>query len=140
VAYPFLSDEWEAEVRRIRAEYRDQEPPVPLSVRINMTITDVPFGAKVRPAHVDTSAGAVEIEVGHLDRPDVTLTLEWSTARNILVGGDPQAVLAAFLGGRIKVDGDIAKLLELQSSGVMTGAGGVEAIAEAYGRIRAITE
>jgi hypothetical protein len=68
------------------------------------------------------------------------VTLEWTTARNILVGGDPQAILGAFLGGRIKVDGDITKLLELQSSGIAGGGGGLDALAEAYGRVRAITE
>jgi hypothetical protein len=138
VAYPFLSDEWEAEARRIRSEYADRTPPAPLSIRMNINITEVPFGDGVRHAHLDTSAGDVDLEAGHLDRPDVTVTLEWATARNILVGGDPQAVLAAFLGGRIKVDGDITKLLQLQNTGVITG--GVETLAEGYGRIRAITE
>ncbi len=139
VAYPFLSDEWEAEARRIRAEYEGRSPSLPLSIRMNLIVTEVPFGTGMLHAHLDTSSAGFELELGHLERPDVTLTLDYVIARGVLVDGDPQAVLAAFLGGRIKVDGDITKLLELQTSGVMAGA--VDPLAvEVYQRIRAITE
>jgi hypothetical protein len=138
VVYPFLSDEWEAEARRIRAEYEDRAPALPITIRVNLVIRDVPFGEGVVHAHLDTTAGAIELELGHLEGPDVTLTLDYATARTILVGGDPQSVVKAFFGGRIKVDGDISKLLELQTSGVMGGER-VD-VAEVYGRLQAITE
>jgi len=138
VAYPFLSTEWEAEARKIRAEYRDQAAAPPLSIRMNVIITDVPFDPRKLQAHVDTSGGTLDIELGHLERPDVTVTIEYATTRNLLMGGDPQALLMAFLGGRIKVDGDISKLLELPNAGA---AGGVDpVVVEVYHRIRAITE
>jgi hypothetical protein len=139
VAHPFLSDEWEAEARRIRAEYEDRVAALPLSIRMNLNVTEVPFGEQVIHARLDTSVGGIDLELGHLEGPDVTLTLDYGTARNILVGGDPQAVLAAFLGGRIKIDGDITKLLELQTSGALSGGGDPLAV-EVYERIRAITE
>ncbi len=139
MAYPFLSDEWEAEARRIRAEYEDRVPAMPFVIRANLIITEVPFGDGVTHAHIDTSGGGLELEIGHVEGPDVTITLDYPTTRKILVGGDPQAVIAAFFSGRIKVDGDITKLLELQSSGVMGGAGD-PLVAEVYGRIRAMTE
>ena len=138
MAHPFLSDEWEAEARAIRAEYEDRVPALPLSIRMNLNVTEVPFGDGLAQARLDTSAGGIDLELGHLDAPDVTLTLDYATARNILVGGDPQAVLVAFLGGRIKVDGDITKLLELQTSGALSG-GADPLAAEVYERIRAIT-
>ena len=141
VAYPFLSDGWELAARRIRAEYADRVPAVPLSIRANLIVREVPFREGTLAAHLDTSAGGIELELGHLERPDVTITLDYATARGILVGGDPQAVLAAFLGGRIKVDGDISKLLELQGGAMPATGPGTDALAtEIYHRIRAITE
>ena len=40
----------------------------------------------------------------------------------ILVDGDTQAAMSVF-GGRIKVDGDITKMIALQSSGALGAAG-----------------
>ena len=138
MAYPFLSPEWEAEARRIRAEYSGRTPEMPLSIRMNLIVTDVPFDPPRLEAHIDTSGDDVVVELGHLPRPDVTITIDYGTARSLLLGGEPQALLMAFLGGRIKVDGDISKLLELQNSGA---GGGIDPLAiEVYKRIRAITE
>lgn len=114
--YQFLSDEWLAEARKIRAEFHDKTPRVPVSVRMNQIIQDVPFGDGVIHAHVDTSSGDLEMETGHLEAPDLTVTLGYDTAKAILVDGDAQAAMQAFLGGRIKVDGDITKMLALQSA------------------------
>jgi putative sterol carrier protein len=66
---------------------------------------------------VDTSSGRLEVEPGHLESPDLTVTLSYATAKSILVDGDAQAAMNAFLGGRIKVDGDITKMLALQTVG-----------------------
>ena len=115
--YPFLSDEWVEETKKIRSEYKDQVPPVPVSVRMNQVINDVPFGDGVIHAHIDTSSGQLELEPGHLDSPDLTVTLSYATAKALLVDGDAQAAMNAFLGGRIKVDGDITKMIALQTAG-----------------------
>jgi putative sterol carrier protein len=116
--YPFLSDEWVAEARRIRAEFRGRAPEIPVSVRMNQIIQDVPFGDGTIEAHVDTSSGELEMETGHLESPDLTITIGYDTAKAILIDGNAQAAMQAFLGGKIKVDGDITKLLALQSAGL----------------------
>ncbi len=139
MAYPFLSDEWVAAARAIRAEYQDRAPAIPFSIRMNQIITDVPFGDGVVDAHLDTSSGTIELEVGHLVEPDLTITVGWDTAKAILIDGDAEAAMAAFLGGRIRVDGDITKLLTLQSSGVVGGGADPLAV-EVYERIKAITD
>jgi hypothetical protein len=41
--------------------------------------------------------------------------MAYGTARSLFVQGDIQAVMQAFLGGRIKVDGDLSKLLDPKS-------------------------
>ena len=117
--YAFLSDEWVGEAQRIYAEsgaagaIAGNAGLTP--VRVNLIVTDAPFSPAPIDAHVDTSAGRFDIDVGHLAEPDVTISMGYDTARSLFVQGDVQAVLQAFLGGRIKVDGDLSKLLDPRS-------------------------
>ena len=126
--YLFLSDEWLDEARSIRAEFKGKSPAIPVSVRMNQIIQEVPFGDGTIHAHVDTSSGELEMETGHLESPDLTITIAYSTAKAILVDGDAQAAMQAFLGGKIKVDGDITKMMALQSAGAggATDPGAIE--------------
>lgn len=135
--YQFLSDEWLEQTRKLREQYRDQVPEVPVTVRMNQIINEVPFGDGTILAHVDTSSGRLEMETGHLDSPDLTVTLSYATAKAILVDGDAQAAMNAFLSGRIKVDGDITKMIALQSAG--TGAAVNPAAGELVRRIQELT-
>jgi hypothetical protein len=64
--YDFLSDEWLAEARRIRGEYKGLATPNANPVRINLVVTEVPDRGQV-DAHVDTSSGELDIEHGHLE-------------------------------------------------------------------------
>jgi len=136
--YPFLSEAWLAEARAIRAELDSQgQPAVPSmvqSVRINLVVTDVPFDEDTVHAHLDTSSGELHLDIGHIDPVDLTVTLGYDVARAILVEGNPQAAMQAFMAGKIRVDGDIAKLMVLQASSPAPTAGEVAA------RIRSITE
>jgi hypothetical protein len=110
--YPFLSDEWIAEARKIRAEVADpQVEASPSPVRMNQVITDVPFGSGRLDAHLDTSSGTLEMETGHLEDPDVTVTLDYETAKAIFVDGTLEAGMKAFMDGKVRVQGDMAKLI-----------------------------
>lgn len=133
--HPFLSDEWIAEARSIHAEYRGRVAPVEHPIRVNLVVTAVPFGSGSVDAHVDTGTGEVEMDLGHLRDADLTLTLDYDTAKGILIEQDAQAAMSAFMGGRIKLDGDMAKLLLLQ--GQLATADPMAA--EAAERIRSIT-
>ncbi len=115
--YPFLSDEWIEAARAIREDYRAQAPPVTTAIRMNQVITDVPFGTGTLEAHLDTSSGELEMELGHLDKADTTVTLDYATARAIFVEGDQQAAMQAFMSGKIKVQGDMTKLMAMQQQG-----------------------
>jgi putative sterol carrier protein len=113
--YPFLSDEWTAEAQKIRDEYRGKGGAVAHTVKMNQIITDVPFGEGTIEAHMDTSSGELEMGTGHIDGPDVTVTLDYDTAKAIFVEGNPQAGMQAFMAGKIKVQGDMTKLMAMQS-------------------------
>jgi putative sterol carrier protein len=113
--YPFLSDEWVAEARAIRQELRSEPAPPISPIRMNQNVTDVPFGPGTIQTHLDTSSGELELEFGHLDDADVTVTLEYATAKAILVEGNPQIGMQALMAGKIKVEGDWSKLMALQT-------------------------
>ncbi len=136
--YPFLSDEWIAEARKIRAELSDpQVEAAPASVRMNQVITDVPFGSGRLDAHLDTSSGSLEMETGHLDNPDVTVTLDYETAKAIFVDGTLEAGMRAFMDGKVRVQGDMAKLIAALQQAAPPDPGTVDS---AQARIREITD
>lgn len=114
--YAFLSDEWTAEVRRLHDEVVTKATVPAQSVRMNLVLTESPLGDGTVDAHLDTSSGDFLIDSGHLDEADLTVTVEYETAKAILVDGDAQAAMQAFMSGRIKVDGDVAQLLAMQNA------------------------
>jgi len=134
--YPFLSDEWLEEARRIRAEYEGKSLPFPHAVRMNLVVTEVPFGDKDIDAHMDTSSGELVLDVGHLDSPDLKVTVDYDTAKAILIEGNPQVGMQAFMAGKIRVEGDMAKLLALQAAPVSADS----SAAEMANRLREITD
>jgi hypothetical protein len=131
---PFLSDKWLEEARTLRAQYSGTASPFPIVVKMNLVINEVPFGDGVMNAHLDTSSGEVDLDTGHLEVPDLTVTVDYLTAKAILVDGNPQAGMQAFMAGRIRVEGDMSKLMVLQ----VTPPGGHPT--DLADRLRAITD
>ena len=113
--YPFLSEEWIAEVRRLGEEHQGGGG-VAHAVKMNQIITDVPFGEGTINAHMDTSSGDMQMDMGHVENPDVTVTLDYETAKAIFVEGNPQAGMQAFMAGKVKVQGDMTKLMAMQTA------------------------
>jgi len=114
--YPFLSDDWMTEAKKIRDEYRGKTPAPAHAVRMNQVITDVPFGPGTLDAHMDTSSGELEMDTGHIESADLKVTLDYATAKAIFVEGNPQAGMQAFMAGKIKVEGDMTKLMAMQAA------------------------
>jgi putative sterol carrier protein len=114
--HQFLSAEWMDEARKVREEYKGRTAAIPHQVRMNQVITEVPFGDGTLHSHMDTSSGELVMEEGHLDEVDLTVTLDYETAKAIFVEGNPQAGMQAFMAGKIKVQGDMTKLMAMQQS------------------------
>jgi putative sterol carrier protein len=113
--YKFLSEEWVAAAKKIREEGGGGGDSAPAhQVKMNQVITDVPFGDGTVNAHMDTTSGKLEMDLGHLDDAELTVTLDYDTAKAILVDGNPQAGMQAFMAGKIKVQGDMTKLMAMQ--------------------------
>jgi putative sterol carrier protein len=83
---------------------------------VNVVAVGVPFGEGTVRAHIDTSAGSLQMELGAIDSPDVTVTTDYETARTLFVDQDPASTMQAFMSGRIKVEGDISRIMMLQMS------------------------
>lgn len=132
--HPFLSQEWMDEARKVREEYKGRTPPIAHQVRMNQVITEVPFGEGTLQSHMDTSSGELVMEEGHLDEVDLTVTLDYATAKAIFVEGNPQAGMQAFMAGKVKVQGDMSKLMAMQQTTPDATA------AEIQKRIQEITE
>ncbi len=113
--YPFLSAEWMEEAHKIREEFAGQTAAPAHAVRMNQIITDVPFSDEPINAYMDTSNGDLELDLGALDNPDLTVTVDYETAKAIFVEQNPQAGMQAFMAGKIKVQGDMTKLMAMQS-------------------------
>lgn len=106
----FLSDEWFAKVAELRAEAGDVEVPAALAdLAINI--------------NVDTDAGEKKlalvggmIEEGHADGAPTTMSLPADLAQKILIEGDQSAGMQGFMSGQIRIEGDMSKLMALQTA------------------------
>lgn len=114
--HPFLSPDWLEAVREVRDRHAGQVTSPGVSVRMNLVVTDVPFGDGVLSTYVDTTAGTLILEVGSLDDAEVTVTTDYDTARRLFVDFDQSAAMQSFMAGKIKVQGDMMKLIALQGS------------------------
>ena len=112
----FLSDDWMEAVKAIREKYADQAPPVPYKIRMNQVISGAPFndGADIHSTWTPRTA-TMKLEKGELEDPEVTVSTDWETARKIFVDQDQAAGMQAFMSGKIKVQGDMTKLMMMNA-------------------------
>ncbi len=84
----------------MREEFAGRELPVPpVTMRMNLVVTDVPFDEGSIAAHLDTTTGEIVLDTGHLDAADLTVTVEYSVAKAILVDAEPSGGHAGLHGG-----------------------------------------
>lgn len=132
VTYPFLSPEWVEAARAIRHEEAPDATGA-VEISMNLVVTQVPFGDSPVRAYLDTSEGVLALEFGQHPAPDLVVTVDWATAKALLVEGNTQAAMSAFLAGKVRVEGDVSKLLALQ--GATPGPASVRVVE----RLRALT-
>jgi putative sterol carrier protein len=119
--FPFLSPEWIEEARRLRQSHSEEEPAIATNIRMNQIVTEIPFGEGELHIYVDTSQGFLDMEIGELDNPDITIALDYATAKALFVEMNPQAGIEAFMAGKIRVTGDMTKLMSLQGAMPQSG-------------------
>jgi hypothetical protein len=105
----FLSDEWFTKVDELIASAGDlQIPEAMRTAEVNITVKS-PAG--------DTKLFMKNgmFQRGHEPSFTTMLTLGEDIARKIFVDGDTAAGVQAFLEGKIQVDGDLAKVVAMQT-------------------------
>ena len=124
----WLTQEWFDEQTRL-AEDQPERPGA--TARMQYVVTGGPDG-DVRFYWILEDGKLIENKLGTLDDPELTLTQSYEDAKKIQTGElDAQA---AFMQGRIKAEGNMAKLLALMP---ITNSPEYRALQE---RIREITE
>lgn len=112
--FPFLSDDWLDAVISLQGEYGGQLPDASVKMKMNQIVNGMPFGEATLNFHMDSSTGEGRLGKGHVDVADVTVTTDYETARALVVDQDQAAAMQAFMSGRIKVDGDMTKIMTPQ--------------------------
>ena len=111
MAEVFLSDGWFTQADKIQ---NDVNAPVPAAIKdlkINMQVTGGPSG------DVAFRMEAGKMVKGHAADAPTKLVIPFDTARAMLIDQNQQAVMSAFMSGQIRVEGDMAKLMQMQMAG-----------------------
>lgn len=107
----FLSDDWFTEVDRLTEEAGDLNLPPALSdLAINLNVTDSSEG------DVAMALSNGKLKKGNDDSAETGLTLDADTLKKVFLEFDMSAAMEAFMSGKIKVDGDMSKLMALQTA------------------------
>jgi putative sterol carrier protein len=127
--HAFLSPEWFAAVKKIQEEHAEEGRAAMAGQKISMNqvVTNIPPGDDTRTFHMKIEDGAIDWGEGEAEGVDLTLTLDFETAKAVLVGGDPQVGMQAFMQGKIKIAGDMTKLMAMQGAGGPGGGGAASA-------------
>ena len=118
--YPFLSDAWFDAAEKLIREHETAAPPVNLVM--NLEVAD---GDRTIEFFMGAKNGETLFGKGKTDAADLTLSTDIDTARQVFVSGDQQAGMQAFMAGKVKVEGDMAKLMAL-TAGPAPDASAVE--------------
>ena len=107
----FLSQEWFAKVDELTAAAGDLNvPPALANLVLNVTVNGAPDGA------VDLALNGGKFERGHNAAAPTKLTLPADLLRKVFLEGDAGAGMQGFMTGQIKVEGDMSKLMAMQSA------------------------
>lgn len=108
MSHQFLSEPWFEAVEELRAN-QPELPGALAELVVNIVVTGVPEG------EVQVHLASGMFDRGHADSAPTTLTVPFETAKQLFIDGDQSAAMQAFMSGRIKVEGDMTKVLALQS-------------------------
>lgn len=109
MGFRFLSDEWFAEVEKLKGEAGDLEAPAALhDLVINIVVTGTEWGER----HLSLVSG--NLEHGHRENAPTKLTLPVDLAHRLFIDNDQSAGMQGFMSGQIRVEGDMSKLMSMQ--------------------------
>jgi hypothetical protein len=114
MSYTFLSDDWLAEAAKIRDELGAGNESAS-DIKLNVVVTGGPEGD--REVHLANGS----FGVGLLADAPTKMTVPFDVAKSVFIDGNQQAAMQAFMAGQIKVEGDMTKLMAMQSGSPSAG-------------------
>lgn len=104
----YLSDEWFAKVQELTEEVNLEVPAALAAMKFNMTVTS-------DEGDYNFCIDGGRIKQGHLDDATTKITVPYDLAKKMFVDEDKQAGMQAFMGGKLKIEGDMSKMMAMQS-------------------------
>ncbi len=104
----YLSDEWFAKIEELAEEVNLEIPPQLAEMKINMTVTS-------DEGDCDFCMNGGKIQKGHVPDAPTKVTVPIEFAKKIFVEQDQAAGMQAFTSGKLKIEGDMGKMMALQS-------------------------
>jgi putative sterol carrier protein len=111
--YPFLSDGWFDAAAQLIKEHAPEAPPS-TNLVMNLEVSD---GDKTHEFFMGTKDGETLFGKGKSEGADLTMSTDMDTAREVFVSGNQQAGMQAFMAGKVRVQGDMTKLMMAQAGG-----------------------
>ena len=106
----FLTDEWFTQVEQLGDEAGELNlPPTLASMVINLKVSDVNQSTEANFANGLLNRGLNTEAI-------TTLLLDRATLQSIITDFDMNEVMGAFMGGKIRVEGDMSQLMALQTA------------------------
>lgn len=110
MSHVFLSDDWFAAMQSILDEVGEPElAPAMKDIQLNIVVTGGPDGDR------EVSLQGGHFHQGLVDGAPTKLIVPFEVARSIFIEGNQQAAMQAFMGGKVRVEGDISKVMAMQS-------------------------
>ena len=111
--HEFLSEDWYEAVEALRPD-APEPPPAVQGLVINLTVTGTPSGDQ------ELRLDSGRLERGHAEGAPTTMTVPYDVAKQLFIENDQAAAMQAFMSGKIKVTGDMTKLMAMQAGGPPT--------------------
>ena len=104
----YLSDEWFAKIEELADEVNLEIPAGMADMKLNMTVTS-------DEGDYELCMNGGKIEKGHLPEASTKIIVPYDLAKKMFVDQDQQAGMQAFMSGKIKIEGDMSKMMAMQS-------------------------
>ena len=106
----FLSQTWFDTLKQLNDDAGELNlPPTLANLIINITIKQ-----ENTPVELHLKAGKLSIH--HTDNAISTIAIDKETVSKLILENDPDVAIEAFMTGKIRIDGDMAQVMALQSA------------------------